>query len=426
MKILKRLPLMLLVFCLCVSVCPVSAAYAVPEYDPAVCGEILRQAGLMKGDGSGDLRLDDTVTRAEAVVMVSRLSNKSDDFLSTGHPFTDVPAWAEKYVAYAYDHGITSGVSCNKFDPDSNVTLQQFTTMLLRALGYSVDYAKPYGTAKQVGLYVPAGADKFTRGHMACMCVSAAPGFGIDLTSGSGFLVTSSNPVGTYNGVGPVYESVTDVYIGNYSDFISELMKAMLGHSSVIYVHSTSGRAAEWYRKFHDNGDYHTLYAMTDLEHGTYCYDASTNSVRFELTYQDYGMVKAFLEGKVNTASQGVYDLIDAARKICSECVTPGMTDAEIVKALHDYVINSTRYDKSHQEASFSANGVFYNKKAVCEGYSEAMAILCYMNGIDCWIVQGYGVHDDGSMELHAWNKVKIGGQWYNVDATWDDPTGLL
>ena len=426
MKILKRLPLMLFSFCLCVSVCTVSAAYAAPEYDPAACGEILRRAGLLKGDGSGDLRLGDPVTRAEAVVMIARMSNGSDDFLCIGHPFQDVPAWADKYVGYAYGHGITSGVSADRFAPDYPVTLQQFTTMLLRGMGVAVDYESPYGAAKDAGIYVPLGCAGFNRGLMACMCVSAAPGYGIDLSAGTGLLTvsTGSQDVDSYIGAGPVYDTVTDVYVDGYTELLPALMQAMRGHSPTVYVHVPDGRLGEFYDRFRSREDYRMLCRMTDMEHGTYCRDAERGAIRFDFAYQDYGMAKAFLEGKIETASQGVYDLIDAARKISASCVAPGMTDAEVVKALHDYIVNTTRYDKDHNAASFSANGVFYNKSAVCEGYSEAMCILCYLNGIDCRIVTGYGWHEDGTCELHAWNKVKIGGTWYNVDATWDDPTG--
>ena len=55
--------------------------------------------------------------------------------------------------------------------------------------------------------------------------------------------------------------------------------------------------------------------------------------------------------------------------------------------------------------------------KAVCNGYAEAMALLMTCVGIENQIVTG-----TADNELHAWNQVCLDGNWYQVDATWDDP----
>ena len=53
------------------------------------------------------------------------------------HPFTDVPAWANTYVAYAYDKGYTSGISKTQFGSTMQLRYLDYMTFLLRALGYS-------------------------------------------------------------------------------------------------------------------------------------------------------------------------------------------------------------------------------------------------------------------------------------------------
>lgn len=83
----------------------------------------------------------------------------------------------------------------------------------------------------------------------------------------------------------------------------------------------------------------------------------------------------------------------------------------------------NTRYDYDNYlngtvpDDSYSAYGVFFKGTAVCQGYAQAAHLLLWLAGIESRIVVGTA---DGAD--HAWNKVKIGGEYYNLDVTWDDP----
>ena len=62
--------------------------------------EVLKAVGVMTGDDKGNFNPDQNVTRNEmAVVMANLLDLKVDDFSAASIKFTDVPAWAAKYVA---------------------------------------------------------------------------------------------------------------------------------------------------------------------------------------------------------------------------------------------------------------------------------------------------------------------------------------
>ena len=56
-----------------------------------------------------------------------------------------------------------------------------------------------------------------------------------------------------------------------------------------------------------------------------------------------------------------------------------------------------------------------------CLGYSSTFQLLMDLSGVECITVVGAAF---GSREDHAWNMVKLDGEWYCVDVTWDDPTG--
>ena len=59
---------------------------------------------------------------------------------------------------------------------------------------------------------------------------------------------------------------------------------------------------------------------------------------------------------------------------------------------------------------------------AVCSGYSSSFQLLATLAGLECITVRG-----EANMirEEHAWNMVRLDGEWYCVDVTWDDPSGL-
>ena len=112
----------------------------------------LRDLDLFRGTGSGfgdgfDLHL--APTRAEGLVMFIRLLGEEKDALACqyAHPYTDVPAWADRYVAWAYQRGYTNGVSPTEFGPNGDITATQYMEFLLRALGYSTAGVDDYTTA---------------------------------------------------------------------------------------------------------------------------------------------------------------------------------------------------------------------------------------------------------------------------------------
>ncbi|MBD5131842.1 MAG: hypothetical protein HDT28_04530 [Clostridiales bacterium] len=99
----------------------------------------------------------------------------------------------------------------------------------------------------------------------------------------------------------------------------------------------------------------------------------------------------------------------------------------EIVHVIHDWLVCNIDYDFElydmywqgdsdlMNDPAFYMDGVFLGKKAVCDGLSRAFDFLCAIEGISSIRVTGsYGAGP------HAWNKVRLGGEWFNVDVTAD------
>ncbi len=134
-----------------------------------------------------------------------------------------------------------------------------------------------------------------------------------------------------------------------------------------------------------------------------------------------------------NTAAKKYFNLtveekeLDDVDRILAEAIKPGMSDLEKIRAIHNWLVRNVRYDTEGlasgniPETSFTAEGLFETRIAVCDGYAKAFVVLATRAGFDAIRVTGTGFNGS-STELHAWNQVKWNGNWYNVDVTWDDP----
>lgn len=117
-------------------------------------------------------------------------------------------------------------------------------------------------------------------------------------------------------------------------------------------------------------------------------------------------------------------ELNEKAVSIIKSIIKPGMSAFQKELTIHNYIVNSCRYDYENllsstiPAESYTAYGVLVLGVGVCEGYSNAMNLLLNMAGLDCRIITGTAGGQD-----HAWNIVKLDdGNYYQVDVTWDDP----
>lgn len=103
-----------------------------------------------------------------------------------------------------------------------------------------------------------------------------------------------------------------------------------------------------------------------------------------------------------------------------------GSTRYELVKSIHDAIVNNTQYPANPDKASHNnhqAVGPLVEGEAVCDGYAKAFKYACDQKGIPCLIVVGTATNNIGETGTHAWNYVQMeDGKWYQVDTDWDDP----
>lgn len=116
------------------------------------------------------------------------------------------------------------------------------------------------------------------------------------------------------------------------------------------------------------------------------------------------------------------------AERIIGSIIDSNMSEYERVKAIHDWIVINVQYDyaglqnNSISRSAYNADGVFFYKLAVCEGYAEAFQLLCAKAGVQAYMMYGEAGNSVDGWDSHAWNVVRIDGQWYQIDCTWDDP----
>ena len=124
------------------------------------------------------------------------------------------------------------------------------------------------------------------------------------------------------------------------------------------------------------------------------------------------------LTGKELAEARGFF--VDTVKNILADMAaafgshTPA--EAEIALYLHDLLADRYAYDtRPESEANADAYRFFRDGRGLCQAYALAYLALCRAVGLEADLV----VSD--AMD-HAWNHVKVGGEWYHVDVTRDDP----
>ena len=100
--------------------------------------------------------------------------------------------------------------------------------------------------------------------------------------------------------------------------------------------------------------------------------------------------------------------------------ITENMTNVDKIRAIHDYIIDHTKYDTLKIDnidddtyRSKTAYGVLIQGYGICSGYADTMSIFLNELGI-----KNYRISNDS----HIWNLIYVNGKWVHLDATWDDP----
>ncbi len=137
-------------------------------------------------------------------------------------------------------------------------------------------------------------------------------------------------------------------------------------------------------------------------------------SAKFTYTYALFGgYVKTIRLTNVNGDALTRYEQMVPVIDSIIAGIEDDMTDLDKLLYLHDVVVETVAYKKT-TDAMYIASGALVDKQAVCAGYAKALNVLLHRVGLETSYVSGTSLD-------HGWSYVKLDGQWYHVDPTWDD-----
>ncbi len=143
--------------------------------------------------------------------------------------------------------------------------------------------------------------------------------------------------------------------------------------------------------------------------------------------FDNSAILAAWESGDDSALSREDKQVLEAAKEVFDQCISPDMSDCDKELALYAWLTGNVVYDQSHYEkkgapqTSYEPYGPLVEGKGVCLGYAETFRLLMDMAGIECITVTGAAFWN---RENHAWNMVKLNGEWYCADPTWDNRHG--
>ncbi|MCI8959063.1 MAG: hypothetical protein HFG62_08090 [Lachnospiraceae bacterium] len=135
--------------------------------------------------------------------------------------------------------------------------------------------------------------------------------------------------------------------------------------------------------------------------------------------YEDYSVYHAandFTEGNYGQMTESQIDAVERRiKEFKREHIKSGMSDFEKEMEIVRWIVENCEYRSTggpYDWVDATAYSCIINGKACCSGYADAFLQMAKACGLSARYIHN---------SSHAWNLVKLDGDWYHVDVTWED-----
>ncbi|MBQ6421018.1 MAG: hypothetical protein IJK02_08110 [Clostridia bacterium] len=142
------------------------------------------------------------------------------------------------------------------------------------------------------------------------------------------------------------------------------------------------------------------------------------NTYTYYVKGSSYYVVPNYADSAENCRTRTL-EAVSAARTLASSALAESDPYRREL-LIHDAICENCTYQSGPDAADIY--GCLCRRSAVCEGYSLTGKLMLDMAGIPNIAITGVGRNRSGNTESHMWNAVLLGGEWYYLDITWDDP----
>lgn len=210
-----------------------------------------------------------------------------------------------------------------------------------------------------------------------------------------------------------LFGASTGQYFSDYDSAVSYIRKQMVSRETEI----TLNFPASWFDSHKDELYWDLLYDAMKCDESSTGQDGDALIYGFggcRLSYSDAGYIQYTMSYHSDAEQEA--KLTAAVAEAMTTLQLNGLSEAKKIIKIHDYICNHVDYAyNSTEEQIYTAYGALCTGKAVCQGYAVLFYRLCKEAGLSVRIISG-----TGNGGAHAWNIVRIGSKYYNVDCTWD------
>ena len=210
-----------------------------------------------------------------------------------------------------------------------------------------------------------------------------------------------------------LFAASTGQYFSDYDSAVSYLRKQMVSRETEI----TLNFPASWFDSHKDELYWDLLYDAMKCDESSTGQDGDALIYGFagcRLSYSNAGYIQYTMSYHSDAEQEA--KLTAAVAEAMTTLQLNGLSEAKKIIKIHDYICNHVDYAyNSKEEQRYTAYGALCTGKAVCQGYAVLFYRLCKEAGLSVRIISG-----TGNGGAHAWNIVRIGSKYYNVDCTWD------
>lgn len=210
-----------------------------------------------------------------------------------------------------------------------------------------------------------------------------------------------------------LFGASTGQYFSDYDSAVSYLRKQMVSRETEI----TLNFPASWFDSHKDGLYYDLLYDAMKCDDSSTGQEGDALIYGFggcRLSYSNAGYIQYTM--LYHSDAEQEAKLTAAVAEAMAKLELNGLSEAKKITKIHDYICNHVDYAyNSKEEQIYTAYGALCTGKAVCQGYAVLFYRLCKEAGLSVRIISG-----TGNGGPHAWNIVRIGSKYYNVDCTWD------
>lgn len=223
------------------------------------------------------------------------------------------------------------------------------------------------------------------------------------------------------------YKKVEDfIFVQNTNDFIP------LSYNDILNIYYTITNSG--YKTF-------TFYCPSEYKECTKDVETISNDPEtltyinnFVHPFNSFSNIQTIISesGEINININYLYTeeekevVTKKVNEIYNQVITNDMSDYDKIKAIHDYIVDHSKYDVERNDKddskyiSYKAYGPLIEGYATCSGYTDAMALFLEKMGIKNFKVATELMQKD--ISGHVWNAIFLDNKWLHLDLTWDDP----